>query len=224
MDHPGTVAGASHQGEPLHPADRPGTAARCWAAVVDRAGCGDGAQPVRVCSEASGAVDVCRDGPCEQSVQQGGQPDHAVALGDAGAGALPLARAGSIRAVGIQRREPRAVRSAGPRAEMDLREQAGGGGRPLRQPSSIECRELGPPGQRYRAARATARDALPAPSGCRRRGPPLCPGRGQVRACSAVQASTRSSVVRGGSGGTKPSMSCRIGWMTGCRRVCSKAS
>src|ERR1035441_8304233 len=37
--------------------------------------------------------------------------------------------------------------------------------------------------------------------------------------CSVVQASTRSSMVRGGPGGTKPSMSWSSGWTTGWTRL-----
>ena len=51
----------------------------------------------------------------------------------------------------------------------------------------------------------------------------LGPGQG-VRGWPAVQASIMSSMARGGSGGTKPSISCRIGCTTGCSRVSAKAS
>jgi hypothetical protein len=47
--------------------------------------------------------------------------------------------------------------------------------------------------------------------------------RGQA-GCRSVQASMTSSTVWAGSGGTKPSISCRIGCTTGCSRFSAKAS
>ena len=48
--------------------------------------------------------------------------------------------------------------------------------------------------------------------------------RGQAAWWSAVHTSIMSSMVRGGSGGMKPSISWSRGWTTGCTRPCSKAS
>ena len=49
-------------------------------------------------------------------------------------------------------------------------------------------------------------------------------GPGDQAGCRSVHASMTSSTTCSGSGGTKPSISCRIGWTTGCSRFSAKAS